>query len=346
MHRLLRSLRKRLRRPASTPAVAAVAAVAAPPAAQLPGIPGESTQLLCGRIAADQVRRLERIDSLADVEFRVFSQFGEDGILEWLVHHVRPRHTSFVEFGVENYTEANTRFLLLHRNWKGLVMDGSDDHMAHLRATPVHWRNDLTVRPAFVTAENIDRLLEETGFDGPLGLMSIDVDGNDYWILQAIRDLSSDLLVVECNPVFGDRHAVTVPYDPGFERFRGHYSGLYFGASIAAIRELAARRGYTFLGTCSNGINAFFVHDRLRDRVADRIERTIAWPAVHRDSRDRDHRLSFVRGRDRFDLIADCRVHCCRTGGLVRLGDLDRPYSDEWLEAMALPGELRGGRAA
>jgi len=337
MRRLFRSLRKRLQRPAQAPPVV----LSPSPAAAWPvGSSWESTQLLCGRIAADQVRRRDRIDSLADVEFRVFSQFGEDGILEWLVHHVQPRHTSFVEFGVENYTEANTRFLLLHRNWKGLVMDGSDGHMDHVRSSPVHWRNDLTVRAAFITAENINELLEQTRFNGPLGLMSIDVDGNDFWILQAIDDLASDLLVVECNPIFGDRHSVTVPYDPGFERFKAHSSGLYFGASIAAVRELAERRGYTFLGTCSNGINAFFVHDRLRDRVADRIDRKIAWPAVHRDSRDDGHRLSFARGRSRFDLIADCRVHCCRTGAIVRLGDLDRPYSDEWLQAMALPGEL------
>jgi hypothetical protein len=311
-----------------------------PAVAQLAGR-WESTQVLCGRMAAEQARGSEQIDSLADVEFRVFSQFGEDGILEWLVHWIKPRHASFVEFGVENYLESNTRFLLLHRNWKGLVMDGSTDHMAFVRSSALHWRNDLTPLAAFVTAENIDELLRRTGYDGPLGLLSIDVDGNDYWILQAIGRLDCDILVVECNPVFGDRHAVTVPYDPRFERFAGHYSGLYFGASIAALRELAERRGYTFLGTCSNGINAFFVRDSLADRVVGRIRRRIAWPAVHRDSRDRDRRLSYTRGRDRFTLIADCPVHCCRTGRVVRLGDLERPYSDEWLEAMALPAELR-----
>lgn len=301
----------------------------------------EATHLLCGRMAASQIQRLDRVDSLAESEFKVFSQFGEDGILEWLVHWIRPRHASFVEFGVENYMEANTRFLLLNRNWKGLVMDGSLAHMEHVRSSTLHWRNDLKTVAAFITAENINSLLEQAGFDGPLGLLSIDIDGNDYWVLRSIQRLESDILVVECNPIFGDRHAVTVPYNPRFERFAAHHSGLFFGASIAAIRELAEQRGYTFLGTCTNGINAFFVRNELRDRVIHRINRQIAWPAIHRDSRDTDGRLSFVRGRERFELIAQCKVHCCRTGASIRLGDLDYPYSEEWLEMMALPSDLR-----
>lgn len=295
--------------------------------------------MLSARIATEQVRRLDRIDTLADAEFRVFSQFGEDGILEWLVHHVAPASTCFVEFGVENYLEANTRFLLLNRNWKGFVMDGNPKHMEYVRSTPLYWRNDLRAVSAFITAENIDELLESNGFMGPLGVLSVDLDGNDYWVLKAMRRVEADILIVECNPIFGDRHAVTVPYDPGFERFSAHYSGLFFGASIQAVRELAEQRGYTFVGTCTNGINAFFVSNARYPAIADRIGRRVAWPALHRDSRNQQHELSYVRGGARLELIADCKVHCCRTNRLVRLGSLERPYSDEWLAAMSLPGD-------
>lgn len=292
---------------------------------------------LCGRIAADQVQRREQIDSLADVEFQVFSQFGEDGIIEWLVARLGLENTTFVEFGVENYLEANTRFLLLNRNWTGLVLDGSAANMDHLRSTATYWRNDIQADTAFITAENIRELLARNGFRGPLGILSIDLDGNDYWILKELGDLRPDLLILECNPVLGDRHAVTVAYDPAFERFRAHHSGLLFGASIVALRELAESRGYEFLGTCTNGLNAFFVRADLAPRLAGRIRRRIAWPAIHRDSRDRDGRLSFARGRDRYELIADCEVHCCRSQRMVRLRDLGEPYSPEWLRAMALP---------
>ncbi len=293
--------------------------------------------LLSGRIAADQVRQKDQIDTLADVEFQVFSQFGEDGIIEWLVAKLGLENKTFVEFGVENYVEANTRFLLLNRNWTGLVLDGSGPNIDHLRSTATYWRNDIQADTAFITAENIKELLARNGFYGPLGILSIDLDGNDYWILKELGELRPDLLILECNPVFGDRHAVTVAYDPAFDRLRAHHCGLLFGASIAALRELAESRGYEFLGTCRNGLNAFFVRNDLAPRLAGKIKRRAAWPSVHRDSHDSAGNLSFTRGKDRFDLIADCEVHCCRSNRMVRLRDLGAPYSEEWLRVMALP---------
>lgn len=301
---------------------------------------------LSGRIAANQVQQKDQIDSLADVEFQVFSQFGEDGIIEWLVAKLDLENRTFVEFGVESYLEANTRFLLLNRNWTGLVLDGSAPNMDYLRSTATYWRNDIQGDTAFITAENIKELLTRNGFYGPLGILSIDLDGNDYWILKELGELRPDLLILECNPVFGDRHAVTVAYDPRFDRFRAHHSGQLFGASIAALRELAEGRGYEFLGTCRNGLNAFFVRSDLAPRLNDKIKRRVAWPSVHRDSRGPSGNLTFTRGRDRFDLIADCEVYCCRSDRMVRLRDLGEPYSEEWLRSMALPRDHIASSAA
>ena len=105
--------------------------------------------LMHGAIAARQVRTQARIGSLADVEFSIFSQWGEDGIIEWLVHNNSPMPTTFIEFGVENYTEANTRFLIQHRNWRGMVIDASHKHMEYLKADLIYWRHDLTAIEAF-----------------------------------------------------------------------------------------------------------------------------------------------------------------------------------------------------
>lgn len=303
----------------------------------------ERTAALCGRLASIEIQRLKEIDTLADAEFKVYSQFGEDGIIEWLVFNLELQNKTFVEFGVENYLEANTRFLLLNRNWSGLVIDGNPHNIDVLRSSSTYWRNDIESEAAFITVENIRSLIQQKGFFGPLGILSIDLDGNDYWILNALNGLSPDILILECNPVFGDRHAVTVPYDPKFERFRNHYSGLLFGASISALRELAESRGYEFFGTCSNGLNAFFVRSDLAPRIAGKVKRRVAWPAIHRDSRNSEGQLSFVRGKQRLDLIANCEVHCCRTNRRVRLGDLADPYSHEWISAMALPGDLTAG---
>lgn len=297
----------------------------------------DRTLFLQGQIAARQIAAIPSIRTLRDVEFKVFSQWGEDGIIEWLVGALDLRENTFVEFGVENYREANTRFLVMNRNWRGLVMDGSSDHMASLREEEFYWRYDVKAAPAFVTAENINSLLEEHGFSGGLGILSIDIDGNDYWVLKAVDPLDAALLIVEYNPVFGDVHAVTTPYAPAFGRFDLHHSGLCFGASISAVRRLAEARGYTFVGSCSNGINAFFVRNDLAGRLEGKIAECKAWPGLHRDSRDRDGRLNHTGGTARLDQMKEAVVWDLEREREVRLGDLADPYSEEW-------ARLIGGR--
>lgn len=286
---------------------------------------------LQGCMAARGLPRGKRIRDLSEVEFRVYSQWGEDGIIEWLVAHVDVPNTRFVEFGVESFQEANCRFLMHHRNWKGLVIDGSEANMNHLRAQPYFWMYDLSAKCSFVTAENIDVLITEAGFAGPLGILSIDVDGNDYWIWQAIESVQPAIVICEVNPILGDQHAIVVPYDPGFTRFSAHFSGLYFGASISALRHLAETKGYSFVGTSASGINAFFVRNDLASPVLDLIEEPHAFPSRHRDSRDRNGDLSFVGGVDRLALIADMPVVDVKTGQTLQIRDIERPYSDAWL---------------
>lgn len=290
--------------------------------------------LLNGRTASWQQPAGTRIRTLADVEFRVFSQWGEDGIIEWLVKHV-PAPTTFIEFGVDTFQEANCRFLMLNRNWRGLVMDGSERNMTAMRSEDLYWRHDVTARPAFITAENIDALLREQGFEGPAGVVSIDIDGNDYWVWKAMKAVQPAILICEYNPILGDTTPVVVPYDPAFDRLKAHYSGLYFGASITALRELGRNLGYEFVGTNSNGINAFFVRRDLAAPVLALIEEARAYPSVHRNSFDRQGQLTFARGMERFDLIRELPVVNVVTNQQLRLGDIDRPYSPEWLAGMS-----------
>ncbi|MEW5963652.1 MAG: hypothetical protein AB1749_08805 [Pseudomonadota bacterium] len=290
----------------------------------------ERQLLLSGQIAARQVRQMERIDTLADVEFRVSSQWGEDGIIEWLCHKLPGIPRSFVEFGVENFTEANTRFLLQSRGWRGLVIDGSSDHMAHLRNEQLYWMHDLVAVSAFVTAENIDALIRDNGFAGELGILSVDIDGNDYWVLKAIQSVRPAILICEINGVLGDRHAITVPYDPAFERLKAHHSGQYFGASLAAIMRLAAEKSYTFVGTNSNGVNAFFVRNDLSGPVLESIARIKSWPARHRDSRSAEGTLTFTRGTAKAELIRKLPVVDVATGRTHAIEELMPLYSPEW----------------
>jgi hypothetical protein len=288
--------------------------------------------LLQGRIAGQQLAALGKINSLADVEFRVASQWGEDGIIEWLCQKLAGISRSFVEFGVENFAEANTRFLIENRGWRGLVMDGNEAHMRGLRDQALYWRHDLTAVPAFITAENINALITDNGFAGELGILSVDIDGNDYWVLDAIDCVNPAIIICEINGVFGDLRAVTVPYRPDFQRMDAHFSGQYFGCSLAAARMLCERRGYSFVGTNTNGVNAFFVRNDIAAPVLDSLAEIRAWAPRHRDSRNVAGQLDFVRGVARRDLVADMPVVDLATGRLVALSELYPLYSDNFLE--------------
>lgn len=258
---------------------------------------------------------------LTDAEFRVFSQWGEDGILQYLISKVPVGSRVFVEFGVEDYRESNTRFLLLNDNWKGLVIDSSADNIEFIRSRKSYYMHDLSAVCAFVTAENIDTTLTQTGFHGDIGLLSIDIDGNDYWVWKAMTSVSARIVVVEFNNLFGCQRALAVPYDPKFQRTRAHHSNLYYGASLKAFCDLAAEKGYVFAGTNSAGTNAFFVRRDVAGPVPQLscAEGYIA--SVVRESRDREGRLTFASGPERLHLIADEWVLDLLTQTRIRLGD-------------------------
>ena len=253
----------------------------------------DSMHLAMGRIESHRVRAQTFAD-IRDAEFKVFSQSGEDGILQYLLAKVPVTSRTFVEIGVEDYRESNTRFLLQNDNWSGLIIDRGTSHLAFLESSSLRWRYRVDGVSAFVTPGDIDAVLTDGGFQGEIGLLSIDIDGNDYWLFEAIKAVEPQIVVIEYNSMFGPDLPVTVPYDPAFDRFEAHYSGLYFGASLSALCELAVARGYRFVGSSSSGVNAFFVR---ADLAAALPEMTAAegWVAsAARESRDRRGHLTYV----------------------------------------------------
>lgn len=222
----------------------------------------DTLKLVLGRIEQRQLWRWAP-ETFEGQQLRVYSQWGEDGIISFLLRHVPVPRRYFVEFGVEDYTEANTRYLLNTARWAGLVIDGNPAHVDRIRRSRETWLADLTAVAAWVTAENINGLLADHGATGPIGLLSIDIDGNDYWVWQAIDVVDPAIVVVEYNHRFGPDQAVTVPYDPGFDRAAAHPSRVYFGASLAALAKLGAAKGYALVGCTDEGVNAFFVRREL-----------------------------------------------------------------------------------
>lgn len=196
-----------------------------------------------------------------EAEFRVFSQFGEDGIIQYLVGKVPITRTAFAEIGVGSYRESNTRFLLIHDNWEGVIFDAGEDHVQFVQESEVGWRHSIQAVSAWVSRANINKELARWGVSGDIGLLSVDVDGNDYWLLDALEVAEPRIIVVEYNSLFGPVSAVSVPYDPHFDRFSAHPSSLYFGASIRALHLLMSSRGYRLVAGNSVGSNLFFVRE-------------------------------------------------------------------------------------
>lgn len=253
---------------------------------------------------------LRRPESLNSAEFKVFSQFGEDGAIQHLLRHVSVPSTTFVEIGVESYRESNTRFLAVNDNWQGLAIDGSSDHVEFITSTDLGWRADVQPVQEFITRENINDILTRHGYTGELGLLSIDVDGMDYWLLEAVEVVQPAIVVIEYNSIFGPNQKVTVPYSPTFVCGEAHWSHQYFGSSIAALEDLASSRGYALVGATKNAVNAFFVRE---DLLADipRMSAATAWrPSRFLSARDESGALSYVRDHDaRLRLIADLPLH-------------------------------------
>lgn len=290
--------------------------------------------LLQGRMASWQVRSMKSIQSLQDAQFKVLSQWGEDGIIDWIIERadIPPHLHTFVEFGVEHYHEANTRFLIENRNWHGLIMDGDPALSEALRRDRRYYRYGLKMKSAFITRENINDLIVEAGFAGEIGLLSIDVDGNDYWIWEAIDAIRPVICVCEYNAFFGDLHPVSTPYDPKFSVGQSHPSRLYFGASIAALSSLGARKGYRFLGTTMAGNDAFFIREDYASPFDSALRSIVARPSNFCVPTDASGQESWVDGKDRFNMVSSFPLVNTETGERVTLGELGSAYSDDWLQ--------------
>ena len=200
-------------------------------------------------------------NNINDYELKIFSQFGEDGIIDYLIKSLKIEEKNFIEFGVENYEEANTRFLLESRNWSGLIFDSSKEHIDFIKGKNYYWKQNLIAKCEFITSENINSLIQEHNGDREVGLLSIDVDGNDYWIWKAINGIIPKIVVIEYNARLGKKKSIVTPYKKDFNRIKEHHSSIYFGASLMAIYKLAKEKNYSLVGTNINGSNAFCVHN-------------------------------------------------------------------------------------
>jgi hypothetical protein len=187
--------------------------------------------------------------------FRLLSQNQEDGVLLTLFQQIGTTSRRFVEIG-SGATGGNAAMLAGEFGWTGLLVEGDRGKVEYAgRRFP-----RTTAVCAWVTPESVNQILEQHGYTGEVDLLSIDLDGNDYWVWQALTACTPRVVVLEYNSMFGPERAVSVPYDPTFNR-RDHRF-CYYGASLTALTRLSDRKGYRLVAVEPTGINAFFLrHD-------------------------------------------------------------------------------------
>jgi hypothetical protein len=217
---------------------------------------------LMGQIATMNLPR-GPIDNIQQAQFRVFSQNSEDGIIQYLISKIPGIPRTFVEFGVGDYLESNTLFLLMNNRWRGLIMDTGTMHMAVVQREGFDWRYGLKAKRTFVTTDNINALFQEAGFTGEIGLLSIDVDSTDWYLWEALTVANPAIVICEYNRNFPHDRPITISAKGFTGREAAHPSLFYYGTSIGALAVLAERKGYRFVGVESNQRNAFFVREDL-----------------------------------------------------------------------------------
>ena len=193
-------------------------------------------------------------------EFSCFSQNGEDGILDVLTRHVIDPKKYFIEIGAHNGLENCSSYLSLVRQYSGIMVEGNRKLSREAKILMSGVNSGVESIQMFVTLENIQQLLNASVHRQP-DLFIVDIDGNDYYIVKRIleSDFRPAIFAVEYNSTYGPTRKLTIKYDENFIYWQAHPSQLYYGASIAAWRELFSSHGYRFISVDSNGVNAFFV---------------------------------------------------------------------------------------
>jgi hypothetical protein len=233
----------------------------------------------------------ESLPKFNETGFRVYSQNDEDGLLLYIFSLIGSTNKVCVDIAYPTPLGANTTNLICNWGWTGLLIDGSEANAKKCRTFFARHQDTViyppTVKSAWVTAENINNLIQESGISGEIDLFSLDVDGVDYWLWKSLTAVQPRVVVCEFANYWGTKRAVTVPYDPQFNRFHG--SPDFMGASLPAFVKLAKEKGYRLVGCNRYGFNAFFVKNGVGDELLPEVtpEECLHHPQVQQGLRNR-----------------------------------------------------------
>ena len=256
--------------------------------------------------------KYKSLKNISDLDYKIFSQNGEDGIIDYLLYSLDITSPKFIEIGVGNYQESNTRYLFETTSPKGLIIDCVKNLKTEVLKNTKLWRGDLKIIENFIDSENIIKILKENSFYEKIDLFSIDIDGTDYWVLKQIPNNFSKIIIVEYNSNFGHEFEVTVPNIKKFDRTKYHYSNLCFGTSLKAVINLLEKKNYTFIGTNTSKLNAFFVSNtelnKINLNIPDKNNLQKFTNSNLRESRNTSGELNYLSGNKKLNEIKDCQI--------------------------------------
>lgn len=200
---------------------------------------------------------------LSEASYNVFTYHGEDGILLYLLTQLTDVPKTFVDIGAGDCIKSNCANLAVHYNWDGVFIDQSKQQLdvgRQFYKREILKGAFLKFLPETVVKENVNTIIRNAGISGNIGLLSIDIDGNDYWIWETIDSIQPEIVIIEAKVEFGNR-SIAVPFNSG-----NHHSAdqMYNGASVEALRRLGVKKGYKLAGANKQGYNLFFVKENYR----------------------------------------------------------------------------------
>jgi hypothetical protein len=248
-----------------------------------------------------------KFENLWDAEVRVYSQWGEDGILDFIFSKLGVFKPKVIEVGAGDFSECNSRFLAEFLNASVVAIDGRTDLIKSIDQSNLQWKTHILGIQIWVTPKNINELISKArDFMSGIDMLSLDLDGNDYWIIKEADLTDIKLVVLEYNPLFGSQKALTVPEEDNFDRTKKHYSWLYYGASLKAYVDLMTKKEFKFVGSNRVGNNAFFVAEAYSHLIPfnpdPKDDSYFDWRI--RESRDESAQLNFLSGIERQAQIA------------------------------------------